>query len=89
LYRLQAIIERIHDEYVAWASPFERHQLPEKAVMEDIPRGEPRARYLTFFLLLSYDAGTRRLWETAHRLWDDYPWLFHPRMLVVDRSRTA
>jgi endonuclease III len=88
LYRLQAIIEQIHDDYLAWATPFERHQLPEKAAMEGTPRGEPRARYLTFSLLLSYDTGTRRLWETAHRLWDDYPWLFHPRMLVVKRTRT-
>jgi hypothetical protein len=89
LYRLQAIIERIHDDYLAWASPFERYQLPERAAMEGIPRGEPRARYLTFSLLLSYDTGTRRLWETTRRIWDDYPWLFDPQMLVVERSRTA
>jgi hypothetical protein len=47
LYRLQAIIERIHDDYIAWTTPFERQQLPEKVAMEGIPRGEPRARYLT------------------------------------------
>ena len=88
LYRLQTIIEWIHDEYLAWTSPFERHQLPEKAAMEGIRRGEPRARYLTFSLLLSYDTGARRLWETTRRLWDEYLWLFDPRTLVVERSRT-
>lgn len=89
LSRLQAIIERIHDDYLAWTSPFDREQLPEKAAMEGIPRGEPRARYLTFTLTLTYDTDARQLWETTRRLWDDYPWLFDPRSLVVERNRTA
>ena len=88
LYRLQAIIERIHDDYLAWTSPFERQQLPQKAAMEGIPRGEPRARYLTFSLLLSYDTDSRRLWETTRRLWDEHLWLFDPRTLAMERSRT-
>ena len=87
LYRLQTIIERIHDDYLSWTPPFERKQLPEKEAMEGISRGEPRARYLTFTVALNYNRDARRLWETTRRLWDEESWLFNPRSLVVEYDR--
>jgi hypothetical protein len=87
LYRLQTIIHRLHDDYLSWTSPFERQQLPEKAAVEGIRRGEPRYRYLTFTVALNYNRDARRLWETTRRLWDEEAWLFDPRTLVVEYDR--